>query len=138
MSAYELIEVALNATNRIDAQWALFISFHLAIFGAIIYLDRPLGAVEKAVPLLVYLVFAVFNYRLLGNQIGLLAALYSDVARLSSEACCASLAAVDFMASDLEGGRFRRSHGAALVIHVAMAAAVTLSVLFDRQLFARK
>jgi hypothetical protein len=37
MTAYELFDIALGISNRIDVQWGLFITIHLAIFGGIIY-----------------------------------------------------------------------------------------------------
>ncbi len=48
MTPYELLDLALSLSNRIDTHWALFISVHLALIGGIIYVDRPLSKREKA------------------------------------------------------------------------------------------
>ena len=47
MTPYELLDLALSLSNRIDTHWTLFISVHLALIGGIIYVDRPLAKNEK-------------------------------------------------------------------------------------------
>jgi hypothetical protein len=37
MTPYELLDLALSLSNRIDTHWTLFISVHLALIGGIIY-----------------------------------------------------------------------------------------------------
>ena len=47
MTLYQLLDLSLSLSNRIDTHWALFISVHLALVGGIIYVDRPLLAKKK-------------------------------------------------------------------------------------------
>ena len=65
MNAYELLELANNVNNRIDVQLGLFITIHLALFGGIIYVDRPLRTVEKLFGILIYTGFAILNVLIL-------------------------------------------------------------------------
>jgi hypothetical protein len=134
LTPYELIDLALGATNRIDVQWGLFISVHLALFGGIIYVERPLRMVEKAAALFVYLLFAVFNYRVMYTQMTFLGSLYADVAAFASEACCSSLRAIAHVVSEVEGGRFERNRLFLGVAHLAMGILAVLSIVFDRAL----
>jgi len=49
---HRLIDIALGISNRLDIQWGLFIAISLALFGSIIYIDRPLRHVEKTTAIL--------------------------------------------------------------------------------------
>jgi hypothetical protein len=71
MTAYELIDLAVGIGNRIDVQLGIFITVHLAIFGGIIYVDRPLTRTEKVASLFIYSLFAYLNYRIMANQLTL-------------------------------------------------------------------
>lgn len=68
MTSYEIISVLLSTGHRIDAQWALFLSIHMAILGAVIYVDRPLNRVEKSFAIFFYVVFGVCNFLALIQQ----------------------------------------------------------------------
>jgi len=61
MSAYESLDLYFSIANRIDLQWGLFITVHLALFGGIIYVDRPLRTLEKVGAILLYTGFATVN-----------------------------------------------------------------------------
>ena len=62
MDPYQLLDLALSLSTRIDTHWALFISVHLALIGGIIYVDRPLTKKEKTGAIIIYSGFAVINY----------------------------------------------------------------------------
>ena len=62
MTPYELLDLALSLSNRIDTHWTLFISVHLALIGGIIYVDRPLFRNEKIAAIIIYTGFALFNF----------------------------------------------------------------------------
>ena len=68
MSIYELIELAYGINNRLDIQWGLFITVHMALFGGIIYLDRPLRLVEKIPALLIFSGGSFVNYKIMVIQ----------------------------------------------------------------------
>ena len=67
MTPYELFDLMVSIANRLDIQWGLFITVHVAIFGGIIYVDRPLTRSEKVGALMVYTGFAVINYLITRN-----------------------------------------------------------------------
>ena len=71
MSLFELIELSQNIGFRIDAQWEFFLTVHMALFGGIIYVDRPLRKTEKLVAVALYSGFAVVNFLMLPNQLDL-------------------------------------------------------------------
>ena len=54
MSPHELFDLSISIGNRLDIQWGLFITVHMAIFGGIIYVDRPLTRLEKVGALFIY------------------------------------------------------------------------------------
>lgn len=68
MEMYQLLDIAVSLSNRLDTHWTLFISVHLALIGGIIYVDRPLQKPEKIAALLVYTGFAVINSLMMINQ----------------------------------------------------------------------
>lgn len=82
MSEYQLIELLLNVSTKQDALWAIFFSVHMAIFGGIIYVDRPLRAPEKLFAIAAYLVFALMNFVALRAGQRIIGALRSDLTAL--------------------------------------------------------
>ena len=79
MTLYELINLIQNIGFRIDAQWGFFLTVHMALFGGIIYVDRPLRKTEKIVAIGLYSGFAVVNYLMLSNQLDLMATIYNEI-----------------------------------------------------------
>ena len=49
MSPSEIAELAIDISNRVDMQWGLFVTVHMAVIGAIVYLDKPMLKIEKAI-----------------------------------------------------------------------------------------
>lgn len=136
MTPSELLEVAIAIGNRIDVQWGLFITVHLAIFGGIIYVDRPLRLAEKTGALTMYYAFSILNFRVLQLQIDLLQGAHRDIARLAGDACCADLEIVRRIAEHVADGRFTFANTIAVGGPIVMALLVTLAIIFDQQLTA--
>ena len=134
MSLYEMIDLALSIGNRLDVQIGIFITVHLALFGGIIYVDRPLHRAEKIVTLVVYSLFAFLNYRMMASQLEMMEAIYRQIASIPTESDGLALHFV----STLNSGAFFWKWTMLLVAHVLTFAAVIASVMFDgaRQLVA--
>lgn len=132
MTAYELIDVTLSVASRIEVQWGLFITVHLALFAGIIYVDRPLRLPEKAGALVLYGGFAIVNYRVLATQVGMLEGSYREALELLENPCCASNAILRHMTREISTNRLDTIDGILLLIHVATFLLVLLAVVFDR------
>lgn len=134
MTPYEVISSLTLFAYRIDIQWGLFITVHLAVFGGIIYVDRPLQKKEKVASLLVYSGFTAINYMGMSTQIGVLDSIYQELIKLSSDACCVTNNIIQKLAED---GR-QRSLGLIKTIligvHCLMFVLVALSIIFDQAL----
>jgi len=128
----ELLIVLVEMAARIDVQWGLFITVHLALFGAIIYIDRPLKLPEKIGAFILYAVFAYVNYKMMANQIGMLTAVYSELAKFAQDPCCLGNAVIARIENELAGGRAEKSHTMLLAIHISMAILVAIAIVFDR------
>ena len=79
MTLYELIALSSSIGFRIDAQWGFFLTVHMALFGGIIYVDRPLRKTEKVIAIFLYSGFAFINYFVLSNQLALLQHIYIEI-----------------------------------------------------------
>ena len=79
MTLYELLNLMQNTGFRVDAQWGFFLTVHMALFGGIIYVDRPLKKTEKIVAIVLYSGFALVNYFMLANQIELIHRIYLEI-----------------------------------------------------------
>ncbi len=133
MTPYELFDVMVSIANRLDIQWGLFITVHMAIFGGIIYVDRPLTRSEKVGALIIYTGFAVINYLITRNLMEFFHAANQDIARYATDACCRDNLLVKQVVARLEGPGYRISQNVLLLSHLAMAVLVTLSVIFDKK-----
>ncbi len=137
MSPYELLDLGIAAGTRIDVQWGLFVTVHLAILGGITYVERPLRAPEKAGATAVYLAFAVVSYRATRFHMSLLQNAYKDVAEVAVSYRITDLHIVQFLAEDMLSGRFQFANHFAAIAHIAMATLVIFALLFDVELTAR-
>ncbi len=127
MTPAEIITLSLEIGNRIDVQWGLFVTVHMALLGALAYVDKRLHPAEKLFAIVVYLGFAAINYGQMSTQLQLLNAAYADVARLAGEAGASEL--VQRIATEHQG--VRRYAGLVLkVSHIAMLLLVILSLVF--------
>ena len=82
MSEFQILELLLSVSTKQDALWAIFFSVHMALFGGIIYVDRPLKGPEKLFAITAYLVFALMNFVALRAGQRIMTALRSDLATL--------------------------------------------------------
>ena len=136
MTPYELFDLMISIGNRIDIQWGLFITVHMAIFGGIIYVDRPLTRSEKAGALFIYTGFAVINYLVIRNHFEFYHSANQDIARYATDACCRDSLLVKQVVTRVEGPGYRITRYVLLLSHLAMAVLVTVSVIFDKEVAA--
>ncbi len=136
MTPYELFDLMISIANRADIQWGLFITIHMAIFGGIIYVDRPLTRSEKVGALMVYTGFAVINYLITRNLFEFFHSANQDIARYATDACCRDNLLVKQVVARVEGPGYRISRNVLLLSHLAMAVLVYLSVIFDKKVSA--
>lgn len=132
MTPAEIAELAIDISNRVDMQWGLFVTVHMAVIGAIVYLDKPMLKVEKAIALSVYFGFMSINYSMMHTQLGLLNAAYLDVAQAAASGVDSNLIAK--MAADQAAGRFEYGMAAIGISHTVMAVLVSLVVIYDKAL----
>ncbi|MEZ5997950.1 MAG: hypothetical protein R3B98_04590 [Hyphomonas sp.] len=65
MTPETYIDIALHTGDRLDTQWGLYISVHMALFGAILYVRRPLGLAEKIIGIGLYAIFGFYSLRII-------------------------------------------------------------------------
>ena len=136
MTAYEMIDIIMSLNNRIDVQWGMFITVHLALFGGIIYVDRPLRVTEKSAALIIYAGFAVINYMVMNNQVIQVGHIYHDLVSLSDDLCCKSSELIQRMVLEVNNGRLQAIHSILWVVHGLMFVLVVLSIIFDQAISA--
>ena len=136
MTPYELFDLMISIANRVDIQWGLFITVHMAIFGGIIYVDRPLTFSEKVGALFIYTGFAVINYLVTSNLFEFFHSANQDIARYATDACCRDNLLIKQVVARVEGPGYRISQNVLLLSHLAMAVLVYLSVIFDKKVLA--
>ena len=134
MTPYELMELAIGVGNRIDVQLGIFITVHLAIFGGIIYVDRPLRRMEKGASIFIYTLFAVFNYRIMQNQLDLSLYIDTEIAKFASDPCCTDNALIGYVSAEMESGVHRLRRVMLNAGHIVFYAMVLLSIFFDQAL----
>jgi hypothetical protein len=134
MTAYELLDIALGINNRIDVQWGLFITIHLAFFGGIIYVDRPLRVLEKSGAVFLYSCFAALNYQMMVSQTVMLEQTYLEITKFSLNDCCRNNHLISYVSKEVQLGRFDLTYTLLCVIHLIMFFLILLSIIFDRKL----
>ena len=132
MQIFELLEIAVSLSNRLDTHWTLFITVHLALIGGIIYVDRPLQKSEKIAAIMVYTGFAVINYLMMLNQTNLLNSIYADIIALKNDPCCVDSSTMKHLVRMHEFGSFKTALWSIGLIHLAMYVLVILSILNDK------
>ncbi len=132
MTPYELLDLALSLSNRIDTHWTLFITVHLALIGGIIYVDRPLLRNEKIAAMLIYSGFAVVNFLMMMSQAKFLGTIYQQIFEMKDLACCQNSPVTNYIASLHERDSTSISVISIAVAHISMYLILALSVLFDK------
>ena len=134
MTLYELFDLANSAANRADIQWGLFITIHMAIFGGIIYVDRPLRRSEKTALLTVYFGFAAVNYLVTRTQLNFVHLINQEIALFATDPCCLDSLLVNRIVERLDGPDFVVGMNILMASHLFMAILVLLAVIFDKRL----
>lgn len=134
MTAFELIEVLIAFQNRLDVQWGVFITVHLALFGGIIYIDRPLRRSEKAATMLIYLGFAAINYLVSMDLANAIQAVQSDIADIAKLPCCDQSQLIQRLSQRVDDPTSSITHAVLLGSHGVMLVLVLLSIFYDRSL----
>ncbi len=137
MTAYELLMVASEMSNRLDVQWGLYLTVHLGLFGGIIYVDRPLRRTEKFGALFLYAGFGYLNFRLIVLILGRLERAYGELAKLALTPTYETNELVRHYADHLSAGYFDQMGRYIVYVHIVAAMMVLLAVVFDRALSAK-
>jgi hypothetical protein len=132
MNAAELIELTLEIGGRVDVQWGLFVTVHMALLGAIVYIDHPLHIIEKTIAFVVYIGFSFINISQMQVQLALLDAAYADVHQLALAENATYI--VRRMSEEYLAGRYQVSLYAVYVAHIVMLVLVSFSLVFDQAL----
>lgn len=131
MSLYELIIISQGLSDRIDVQWGFFITIHMALFGGIVYVDRPLKLPEKWVAILLYSGFSIINYVMLNNQFSMLLTTYQDIVSVAVNHT--DLAIIDYYESVLQSGLYLYVKPLIAIIHAIMFIIVLVSIISDKE-----
>lgn len=132
MNAADWIELALDIGGRVDVQWGLFVTVHMAILGAIVYMDQPLHLIEKIVAFVVYTGFSLVNLTQMQAQLALLDATYADIHQLALTENATHI--VKRMSGEYLAGRHQISLYTVYFSHSFMLLLVGLSLIFDQAL----
>jgi len=131
MSLYELVIISQGVSDRIDVQWGFFITIHMALFGGIVYVDRPLKLPEKWVAIFLYSGFSIINYLMLNNQISLLIITHQDIVSVAVN--YTDFALIDHFENVLQSGLHLNVKPLIAIIHVIMFIIVVVSIISDRE-----
>lgn len=129
MREYEIIDLVLNLSTKQDALWAIFFSVHMAIFGGIIYVDRPLKRTEKLFAVVAYLIFGMMNFVALRAGQRLMNALRADLTNVSASRDAPSQTAQLF---EVSSRFFPYQEAMTSAIHLAAALLVIGAIVHDR------
>jgi len=133
MTPYELLDLALSLSTRIDTHWALFISVHLALIGGLIYVDRPLSKREKAGAIAVYGGFALINYYMMKAQANFLANVYQQIDRIKDQPCCQDNAVVAHIVGLNAQNSNEMLLNSIIMVHLVMLVVILLTITFDKR-----
>lgn len=102
----------------------------MALFGGIIYVDRPLRETEKIVAIALYSEFALVNYMMVSNQLELLTIMYNEI---SSNFQNDQKLLVRYFVERSNAGWFDKADFYSQVVHSVMLIIVVLTVIFDKK-----
>jgi len=134
MTPYELLDLALSLSNRIDTHWTLFISVHLALIGGIIYVDRPLFRNEKIAAIIIYSGFAIVNFFMMKNQTLFLGSIYQQIFQMKEQVCCLDNSVIAYVVDLHEWDSSAKTLTSIMVTHIVMYIILMLSIFYDRAL----
>jgi hypothetical protein len=134
MTPYELLDLALSLSNRIDTHWTLFISVHLALIGGIIYVDRPLFKKEKIAAIIIYSGFALVNFFMMKNQALFLGSIYQQIFQMRAQSCCLDNSVIEYVVGLHEWNSSGKILTSIMFTHIVMYIILMLSIFYDRAL----
>ena len=129
MTLFELVLISQDIAARVDVQWGFFITVHMALFGGIVYVDRPLKVPEKWVAMILYLGFSLVNYTQLHNQVAMLALSYADILAMAENH--PDLGFLDHYEMIFSGRIYRHVNSIIAGVHVVMGIIVLCSIVYD-------
>jgi lysylphosphatidylglycerol synthetase-like protein (DUF2156 family) len=132
MNVSDLLELALSLNGRLDNHWTLFVSIHMALLGAVIYIDRPLRRNEKLVAVLIYTGFALINYIMMKSAVVFLESFYLDILALKNEACCINSNVVQHVVNLYEQESMSRTLMSIVVVHFMMFVLTVIMIIKDK------
>ena len=132
MDVYQLMDIAVSLSNRLDTHWTLFITVHLALIGGIIYVDRPLQKSEKFAAGFVYSGFAIINSLMMINQVTFLNSVHLDIITFLELPCCKDSHSIAHLAQVTSHGSFKTAYWSIISIHAGMYVLVIASILRDK------
>jgi lysylphosphatidylglycerol synthetase-like protein (DUF2156 family) len=132
MNVSDLLELALSLNGRLDNHWTLFVSIHMALLGAVIYIDRPLRRNEKLVAVLIYTGFALINYIMMKSAVVFLDSFYLDILALKNEACCINSNVVQHVVNLYEQESMSRTLMSIVVVHFMMFVLTVIMIIKDK------
>ena len=130
MTLYELIALSSSIGFRIDAQWGFFLTVHMALFGGIIYVDRPLRKTEKVIAIFLYSGFAFINYFVLSNQLALLQHIYIEI---STNFADVQSSLVEYFVQRSKAEWFSQAELYSRAVHLLMLVIVSFSIIYDKE-----
>ena len=131
MSPYELLDLVLSLSDRLDTHWTLFISVHMAIIGGIIYVDRPLSRKEKVGGSLVYTGYLAINYLVMEKQLGFLSSIYERLRAMKDDACCIDNPIIEYVLITSDGKFSISNIYMVSIVHVLMFIIIILLIFYD-------
>lgn len=131
MTAYELMDIYLSLTTKDDALWTIFFSVHIALFGGIIYVDRPLRRMEKTLAVFAYFIFALLNFFTLRNDQGIMESTVADLMVLQASPNGVNKT-VDHIIEIYVTGQEQFMEPVTIGIHVLAGVLAIGAILFDR------
>jgi len=131
MTLFELIDISQSISDRIDVQWGFFITVHMALFGGIVYVDRPLKTTEKWVAMVLYTGFSTINYIQLRNQFTLLLFSFDDIHTLAANQ--PRLALLDYYEKLRTSAAYNHVSFLIAAVHVVMLFIVLGSIISDTE-----
>lgn len=138
MTPYELLDLALSLSTRIDTHWALFISVHLALIGGLIYVDRPLSKREKAGAMAVYGGFALINFYMMKAQAKFLASVYQQIELIKDQPCCQDNTVIAHIVGLNASHSSDMLLNSIIAVHLVMLVVILLTITFDKKVSSLK
>ena len=132
MEALDYLALITDTADRIDAQWAMFVTIHLALLGGIIYVDRPLSKNERIMAILLYTMFAALNYAIIYVQQLKLNAMVVELVKLAKVPELASNELIKLYVAFDQHDYYEWRINLSVAIHIIAFVVVVLSIVYDK------